>query len=198
MLVCVSGALPIAAIAALRSAMEKARDTERVSFELAQTLCKDGAFQRATYPADIGAPSLHVHEPGRHDEGAAPSTPGMRSDIAVIVNLNDEADYEGGDVVIEMSGFERRWRGSAGSWIAHPAGARTRVEAVTAGRRCLLTFELQSFVRDAAKRRVLGDLSSVLASLEQRKLAGPPGALLRRCYEDLLRHWAESGPATIA
>jgi PKHD-type hydroxylase len=198
MLACVSGALPLETVATLRSAMEDHRRAERATLELVKTLCESAAFQKAAYPADVGPPSLRLYDAGAPGDVAAPSVAGMRSDLAVAVNLNDESEYEGGELVLEMGGFEKRWRGAAGAWIVHPVDARARVESVSAGRRCLLTFEVQSFVRDPAKRQVLRDLSSVLGSLEDHELVGPPAALLRRCYDDLLRHWAENGPFSVA
>ena len=211
-LFCIPGAVPIETIAAVNSAIaglraprhaalhrehpvpaDGANELEKGALKLVETLLGNGDFRRATHPADVGGLRLRLYEAGIEGDDAVPALGGMRDDISVVVNLNDETEYEGGDVIVDMGGFENRWRGAKGDCIVYPADATRQVSMVKAGRRLLFTFEVQSYVRDASRRQVLLDFSSVLSSLDERGSGKPAAVLLRRCHEDLLRHWAESG-----
>jgi predicted 2-oxoglutarate/Fe(II)-dependent dioxygenase YbiX len=77
--------------------------------------------------------------------------------------------------------------------LIFPADARTRVAGVRQGRRLLMTSRIQSFVRSAARRRVLFDFARALQTIEPDARLAEQAARLRRTRDELLRHWAE-GP----
>ena len=45
----------------------------------------------------------------------------LRCDIAITICLNDAADYDGGELVIDTAGVPRSWKGRAGDAIVYPA-----------------------------------------------------------------------------
>jgi PKHD-type hydroxylase len=154
------------------------------------------AFQAAVLPAASTSPRFCRYDAGmgygaHHDVpvmGAGANR--MRSDIAVTVSLSAADDYEGGELVIDTAGAAHAWKGNAGDCVIYPANTRHRVDPVTRGSRSVAILWVQSLVRDPAERRILFDLWTSCASLE-RGSDHAEVVRLRRCYDDLLRMWAE-------
>jgi PKHD-type hydroxylase len=200
MIACLGGAVPterVAEVFASLSAPERRGDVKRATLQVLDSIRGNVEFQTTTYPAAFSGAALHIHKSGRPGgEIAVPPISSMRSDIGVAVNLNDESEYEGGELVLDVGGLEKTCRGAAGDCFTFPADGRGRILPVTRGQRLLLTFHVQSFVRQAARRYVLSDFAKVLRSLDGR--GGAHVALFRRTYENLLRRWAEDAPAAVA
>ena len=121
---------------------------------------------------------------------AAPGGGAMRTDLSMTVFLQDAAEYDGGELVMDTDFGERPVRGDAGDLVLYPSSTIHRVHAVTRGTRWVAVSWIQSMVRDATQRRVLYDISRSARALER---AGAPQAamvLLRRAEHTLLRMWA--------
>lgn len=171
--------------------------TEREAVDLlAAALHASGPFQMAAWP-DVMMRPMFCRYPtgGRYGDhldaaimGQPPSQ--LRCDVAVTVCLNDAADYEGGELVIDTAGVPRGWKGNAGDAIVYPADTSHRVADVTRGVRDVAIIWVQSMIREPQRRRILFDLRSVLDALD-----GSPAPLreveaLRRSYLNLIRMWA--------
>lgn len=114
-----------------------------------------------------------------------------RSDVSVTVFLNDPADYDGGELVMETTGGEQAYKLEAGSAIAYPSTTLHRVEPVTRGARLVGVTWVQSFVRDAESREILFDLDTTRRTLFQQSGKTREFDLLSKSYANLLRKWSD-------
>lgn len=128
---------------------------------------------------------------GRHVDDALMGEPPLRTDLAFTLFLADEADYDGGELVLEGVGGDLPIRLPAGAAVVYAAGATHRVEAVTRGERLAAVGWIQSQVRDAARREVLFDLDRARRTLFERDGDGEEFQALSRASGALLRMWAE-------
>lgn len=164
---------------------------------LVRALQGHGPFQEATWPDAMMRPLFCRYEPGMrygdHVDGALLGDPPnlLRCDIAVTVCINDGSEYDGGELVVDSVGIAYGWKGSAGDVIVYPADTSHRVNEVTRGAREVAVLWVQSMVRDAARRRILFDLRSVLDAMD----LAPESALhletIRRTYFNLIRMWTD-------
>ena len=115
----------------------------------------------------------------------------MRADVAVTVFLNDPQSYQGGELVIQTSFGEFRYKGKAGDCVIYPASTFHRVDRVAEGIRMVAVLWVQSTVRDPAKRRILYDLGCTMQYLDVFASGNPDAEKVRRCYLNLVRCWAE-------
>jgi PKHD-type hydroxylase len=125
------------------------------------------------------------------DDAVMGRTARARSDVSVTVFLNETADYEGGELVIESSGGEQAYKLPAGHAIAYPSTTLHRVEPVTRGTRLVAVTWVQSLVRSAEDREILFDLD-----LARRAIFGQRGKtrefdLIAKSYANLLRKWSD-------
>jgi PKHD-type hydroxylase len=115
----------------------------------------------------------------------------VRTDLSATLFLNEPADYDGGDLVIEDPLESRQVKLAAGDLVLYSASTVHRVEPVTRGTRLASFFWVESMVRDDGRRRLLYDLD--LTILELRNAYGeiPEAVRLTGTYHNLLRRWAE-------
>jgi len=156
------------------------------------------AFQSATWGEAMMRPLFCRYERGmqygEHIDGALMDVPGapvaIRCDIAVTVCLNDGPSYEGGELIIDVAGAARGWKGRAGDAIVYAADTLHRVSTVESGVREVAVLWIQSAIRDAGQRRILYDLKTALDVLDRSPQATPHVQALRRSYFNLIRMWA--------
>ncbi len=154
------------------------------------------AFQAAAWPEAMLRPLFCRYAVGMkygdHVDGAmmGDAAEQVRCDVAMTVCLNDAAEYEGGELVIDAAGVPTAWRGKAGDVIVYPAGTLHRVSDVKSGARDVAISWIQSMVRDGDRRRILYDLKMALDAFD--KLPTPPveAEAIRRSYFNLVRMWA--------
>ncbi len=117
----------------------------------------------------------------------------IRSDLSMTVFLEDPADYDGGELVIEDQFGVQRVKLPAGHAILYPSSSLHKVEPVTRGRRVASFFWLQSMVRDDGARRILFDLDQSVQRLTGQ-LGGTDRSVieLTGVYHNLLRRWADA------
>lgn len=117
----------------------------------------------------------------------------IRSDLSMTVFLEDPADYDGGELVIEDQFGVQRVKLPAGHAILYPSSSLHKVEPVTRGRRVASFFWLQSMVRDDGARRILFDLDQSVQRLTAQ-LGGADRSVieLTGVYHNLLRRWADA------
>jgi len=114
----------------------------------------------------------------------------LRTDVSVTICVSDADAYDGGELVIDSDRVERRWKGRAGDCLIYPGDSIHRVEPVTRGMRLVCIFWIQSWVRDAAKRRILFELAQAFVDAEGAGAERARGETMRRCHGSLLRMWA--------
>lgn len=163
---------------------------------LARALQASPAFQVAAWPDAMLRPQLCRYEVGMtygdHVDAAVMGQPpeSIRCDVAITVCLNDGADYDGGELIIDTVGLPRSWKGRAGDAIVYPADTVHRVRPVTRGVREVAVSWIQSLVREPERRRILFDLRHALDALDASASPPPETEAVRRSYFNLIRMWA--------
>ena len=166
---------------------------------LAGALHGHPTFQAAVWPEGMLRPLFCRYDVGMsygdHIDGALMGEPPevIRCDVAVTVCLNDAADYDGGELVIDSAGASRSWKGRPGDAIVYPADTLHRVNEVTRGVRDVAITWVQSMVREPDRRRTLFDLKTALDALDREFLPPKPPPpyvdAIRRSYFNLIRMW---------
>ena len=133
---------------------------------------------------------------GRHVDGAVRIRRGsdfrIRSDLSATLFLTDPADYDGGELVVELPFGEQRVKGAAGDLVVYPASSLHRVEPVTRGARLASFFWIQSMVRDDGARAILFQLDEGVQAAGARLGQDDPAVVgLTGVYHNLLRRWAD-------
>ncbi len=143
-------------------------------------------FNRYAGGQDFG---LHVDTAVRVKRG---SDFRIRSDLSATLFLEDPADYDGGELMIEGQFGPQSVKLPAGHMVLYPASSLHRVTPVTRGTRTASFFWLQSMVRDGESRRILFDLDQAVQAVSVDKgLADPSVVQLTGVYHNLLRRWAD-------
>ena len=158
-------------------------------------------FVAAALPRRVYPPLFNRYEGGEafgaHVDNAIRILAGsdfrIRSDLSCTIFLSDPDSYDGGELVIEEPGGERRVKLAAGSAILYPASSVHRVEPVTRGVRLASFFWLQSMVRSAEDRVILFDLDRAVQRVGGELGQGHRAAVeLTGVYHNLLRRWADA------
>ncbi len=143
-------------------------------------------FNRYAGGQDFG---LHVDTAVRVKRG---SDFRIRSDLSATLFLEEPADYDGGELMIEGQFGPQSVKLPAGHMVLYPASSLHRVMPVTRGTRTASFFWLQSMVRDGESRRILFDLDQAVQAVSVDKgLADPSVVQLTGVYHNLLRRWAD-------
>jgi PKHD-type hydroxylase len=143
-------------------------------------------FNRYAGGQDFG---LHVDTAVRVKRG---SDFRIRSDLSATLFLEDPADYDGGELMIEGQFGPQSVKLPAGHMVLYPASSLHRVMPVTRGTRTASFFWLQSMVRDGESRRILFDLDQAVQAVSVDKgLADSSVVQLTGVYHNLLRRWAD-------
>lgn len=116
----------------------------------------------------------------------------VRTDLSCTLFLSDPDHYEGGELVIEEGGRERRVKLPAGHLVLYASTRVHRVEPVTRGQRLAAFFWIESLVRSAEQRQLLFDLDIALMRLRERHGDSPETVALAGTYHNLLRQWADT------
>jgi len=164
-------------------------------------LMRNRPFLCATLPRKVMNPLFNRYEAGMEygshtdvsimDMGRGEHA--TRTDISFTLFLSDPATYEGGDLVIEGTTGESRFRCDAGTAVVYPSGSLHRVEAVRSGVRLAAVGWVQSYVKSPEHRYVICEVEKAMGMLE----AHDPSARelndqLLSIYHQLLRMWSET------
>ncbi len=114
-----------------------------------------------------------------------------RTDIAITIFLNDPANYDGGELVINTAFGEQKVKLPAGDGVMYPASSLHRVAEVTRGERLVAVTWVQSLVRDPPKRELLYELNQVRERLLKEAPDSPDTARINTVYVNLFRMWSE-------
>ena len=164
---------------------------------LARALQQHEDFRNFAYPRMMAPPLLAKYVPGMayglHTDAAflpIGERP-MRSDMSCTIFVASPADYEGGELAIQIGTRQVLFKGEPGSAVVYPSTTLHEVLPVTAGERLVgLTF-IESRISDPVLRELLFNLDEV-AALEGLQMAHENRRRLDYVRNNLLRMWRES------
>lgn len=140
--------------------------------ELTRKLWQSQLFLNLAMPKRISSCVFMVHRAGMSthdqiDDAILQLTPGdpLRADISMTLFLEDPSSYDGGELVIDNGNAPYVAKLSAGDAVLYPTTGSHRVEPVSRGDRRVAVFWIQSMVRDAEQRQLLGDMWMALDQL---------------------------------
>lgn len=152
------------------------------------------ALPRRVYPPLINRYSGAANAFGNHVDNAVRTHPAsaqhVRTDLSFTLFLNDPADYDGGELVIEDGCGGRAIKLPAGDLILYPSYSVHRIEPVTRGERLACFSWVESMVREPQQRDVLFELDAALIALRNREGETIEAVRLTSCYHNLMRMWA--------
>ncbi len=129
---------------------------------------------------------------GRHTDNALMGGQNfLKSDVSLTLFLNSPSDYVGGELVIEGTDDERKYKLEAGSAIVYPSSTLHRVEKVTEGVRLVTVAWVQSLIRDPYQREILFDLDVARRSIFAKEGKTIEFDLISKSHSNLLRRWAD-------
>ena len=155
------------------------------------------ALPRRVYPPLFNRYGGTANSFGNHVDNAVRFIPGslgerVRTDISCTLFLNEPAEYDGGELIVEDTFGAQRIKLAAGDMLLYPGTSVHRVEPVTRGHRLASFFWLESMVRSDEQRRLLFDMDSHLMRLRTSVGETDPAVIgLTGTYHNLLRLWAD-------
>lgn len=170
---------------------------ELLNTTLMNALLSNPDYQASVFPTKVATPFYARYqkdmEYGYHvdDPVMGPMGGRYRTDIATTVFLSDADEYEGGELEIQLAQGTQTIKCDAGGAVVYPADSLHRVRPVTKGERVVAVTWAQSMVRDAARRRILYDLSSARDSLLKTDAESDVTHNVSASYVNLLRMWAD-------
>ncbi len=128
------------------------------------------ALPRRAYPPLFNRYGGAANVFGNHVDNAVRFIPGtfgecVRADISCTLFLNEPAEYDGGEPIVEDSVGAQRIKFAACDMVLYPGTSVHRVKPVTRGFRIASFFWLESMARSDKKRRLLFDMDSHLMQL---------------------------------
>jgi len=164
-----------------------------------EALSKNPAFFSAALPKRIYPPLFNryggeANSFGNHVDNAIRTHPEsarhVRTDLSFTLFLNDPADHDGGELIIEDGMGGRAVKLPAGHLILYPSYSVHRVEAVTRGARLACFSWLESMVREPQRRALLHELDMSIVALRGEQGETDTAVRLTSCYHNLMRMWA--------
>ncbi len=174
------------------------RDTtaKQATAILNNALQRNATFARATLLRRMRPLLFSRYEPGMEygnhvDDAIMGSDRGFRTDISFTVFLNDPNSYEGGELVMDSSVGEQKFKLPAGSAVVYPSTTLHRVAPVTKGVRQVAVSWVQSLVRSADQREIIYDIDQTRRTLFEQNGKSREFDLLTKTHANLLRLWSE-------
>lgn len=187
-------------VKANRQATSSDPATREASAVITEALMRNELFQAALLPRRLRPPLFARYAGGEtygtHVDdalmGMGEAQGPLRTDVSVTVFLAPPETYVGGELVIEDTAGEQRFKLGAGDAVTYPATTLHRVEPVTSGERIVAVTWVQSLVRDAARREILFDLATAERSIFRQEGKSATFDLIAKSRANLLRRWAET------
>ncbi|MSP82257.1 MAG: Fe2+-dependent dioxygenase [Alphaproteobacteria bacterium] len=163
----------------------------------------NGDFQVIAVPYRVASVTLSSYVPGLfygdHADNAVmgrQTGEPMRSDLSMTIFLNDPADYDGGELLLDTDLKPTSWKLPAGDAVIYPSFSLHRVDPVRRGERRVAVTWIQSHIRSPQQRQILIDLSQVLSWMIKSNPGGrahehPEFRRLDKIRSNLTRLWAE-------
>lgn len=167
---------------------------ERSSKILLDAMVQNPEFMEFSFPARIAPPLLTRYTPGMqyglHPDAAYIPLPDgqLRTDVSCTVFINDPADYDGGELHVQLGNADLRFKEAPGVAIVYPSHTLHEVEPVTRGERLVAITFIQSLIPDVQKRNLMYELNEV-AAIEGGNMAAETFTRLQAVQYQLLRMW---------
>ena len=170
--------------------------TEQARRLVNEALVRNDDFLQFALPFRVLPPIFSRYEAGmtygeHTDNPIMGRDPPVRTDVALTLFLVSPADYDGGELVIDVDTDPKRIKLPPGSAVVYPATTLHRVEPVTRGQRLAAVTWVQSVVRDAARRDVLADLATALRGMRGSTTNARETQLIAKTRANLMRMWAD-------
>jgi PKHD-type hydroxylase len=114
----------------------------------------------------------------------------LRTDISCTVFLTPPQDYEGGELVMNLSGMEMAFKLNAGDAIIYPSTTLHRVNPVTSGSRKVALTWIESHIPQASQREILFDLDCARKDIIEQHGKTNAFDRITKTHANLLRQWA--------
>jgi PKHD-type hydroxylase len=163
---------------------------------LRQALLRSPEFMEFAFPVALAPPLITRYKPGMkygaHADSAFIQLPGatIRSDVSCTIFLNDPDSYEGGELLVQHSDAELRFKLKPGEAIIYPSTSFHQVVPVTKGERLVAITFVQSRIKDPFRRFTMFELNEV-AALEGLKMDPLNYARIQLVQQNLLREWSD-------
>lgn len=163
---------------------------------LHNALVRTPEFMEFAFPVAMAPPLITRYKPGMkygaHADAAFIQLPGatIRSDLSCTIFLNDPDSYEGGELLVEHSDAQLKFKLRPGEAIVYPSTSFHQVVPVTKGERLVAITFIQSRIRNPLLRYTLYELNEV-AALEGLKMDPTNYARLQLVQQNLLREWSD-------
>jgi len=154
-------------------------------------------YQAAVLPHRLATPFYARYTPGEtygqhvDDPIMGPMQGRYRTDVSTTIFLNEPADYDGGEIVIQSQLGEQKIKLAAGSAITYPSGSLHHVAEVTKGTRLVAVTWAQSLIRDAEKRELLFNLHNTREALQKKYPDDDEVVKVDHAYINLMRMWVD-------
>jgi len=176
------------------SGQEKALDDARQL--IAAALLKSEPFTQTVLPRRILPAMFNRYDSGMEygghvDNAIMGGGEPMRADVSITIFLNDAADYDGGELVINSDGDANRVKLGVGGAVIYSSSTIHRVMPVTRGSRQAAVLWAQSFVRDESRREILLELAQAAKWARTVSSGSQEAMKLSKVRANLMRMWAE-------
>lgn len=160
---------------------------------LLERLQANELVQSAMRPKQAARCSINRYEPGQyygtHMDDSLMN--GVRTDISFTLGLSALDTFGGGELVIEDTSGERRWRLGKGDILIYPSHYLHRVNEVTEGSRLAMIGWIQSLVKQPGHRELLFDVEQSLKAEFEVNGKSSNFDRLTKVFHNLMREWAD-------
>lgn len=184
----------------LQVAPERCAQGRKAQEIVLRALSANSLFLSAALPKTILPPMFNRYGTGQrfgvHVDNAIRVIPHtgeqMRADLSATLFLEDPAEYDGGELVVETQFGSQQVKLPAGHMVLYPSSSLHQVLPLTRGVRTACFFWVQSLVRDDARRAMLFDLDLSIQELSTEAGADAPALVrLTGVYHNLIRAWGD-------
>jgi PKHD-type hydroxylase len=161
-----------------------------------KAFARNSMFQFLALPKTVAPPTFNRYDEGMYykdhiDHALIGGEHKVRGDISTTVFLTNPREYAGGELVLQFDGQELPVKLEAGQAVVYSATLMHRVNPVTRGSRIAAVTSIQSTIKNAEQRDLMGDLARVMRWTQDIAPDAPENQVLMRVYNNLLRMWAE-------
>jgi PKHD-type hydroxylase len=163
---------------------------------ISTALFRDSEFVAFAFPKTVAPPMITKYEIGMnygaHSDAAfipLGQRP-LRTDLSITIFLSDPANYDGGELVVQLGSRALAFKGAAGSAIIYPSNTMHQVMPVRRGTRIAAISFIESQVPNLAHRELLFELNEVAARIGLH-VETDVNSRLGRVQSCLTRMWSD-------
>lgn len=148
------------------------------------------AYAKAMMPFIISESTLGGGYGDHIDDALMVNESVLRTDISCTLFLTPPQGYEGGELVMNLSGMEMAFKLNAGDAIIYPSTTLHRVNPVTSGSRKVALTWIESHIPQASQREILFDLDCARKEIMEHHGKTSAFDRITKTHANLLRQWA--------